>query len=327
MPELPEVEVVRRGLLPHVIDRTIQDVEILEPRTVRRHAGGPRDLVDQLRGTRVTGLVRRGKFLWWRLGAPDGGDPGVALMTHLGMSGQLRVRGLDPAGPDPVQDLPPGPVDGPMAAIAASTGPRSDPLRHRRLTLHLSDGTDVDFIDQRIFGGLWTSPLVPTGDGAVAGQGGDDALLPEDAAHIARDLLDPAADLEAIGASIRRRSASVKSLLLNQAVVSGIGNIYADEGLWAARIRYDTPGERLTRPRVRTLLEETSAVMRRALAVGGTSFDDLYVNVAGRSGYFARSLAAYGREGEPCARCGTAIRRESFMNRSSHFCPVCQRRR
>ncbi|EWS82523.1 formamidopyrimidine-DNA glycosylase [Brachybacterium phenoliresistens] len=316
MPELPEVEVVRRGLAPHVIGRTIAEVEVLEPRAARRHAGGPADLVDQLRGVRVAALVRRGKFLWWRLEDAGGEDLGVALMTHLGMSGQLRVRGADAQSDAASSD-----------AVAASSGPRPDPLRHRRITLRLDDGTLVDFIDQRIFGGLWTSPLVTASDGQAAGMGGDDALLPADAAHIGRDLLDPAIDLEAVAARIRARSASVKSLLLNQEIASGIGNIYADEGLWEARVRYDTPGSRVSRARTLALLEATAAVMRRALEVGGTSFDALYVNVDGRSGYFARSLSAYGREGEPCPRCGTAIRRVSFMNRSSHFCPACQRKR
>lgn len=319
MPELPEVEVVRRGLAPHVIGRVIEDVEVLEPRAVRRHPGGPADLADQLRGTRVASLVRRGKFLWWRLEDPAGEDLGVALMTHLGMSGQLRVRGTEASAAD-------APAPDP-AAIDASTGPRPDPLRHRRITLQLEGGTVVDFLDQRLLGGLWTSPLVPAADGQIAGHGGGDPLLPADAAHIARDLLDPAADLEAIAATLRSRSAGVKSLLLHQGIVSGIGNIYADEGLWAARVRFDTPGRRLGRARALTLLEETAAVMRRALAVGGTSFDALYVNVDGRSGYFARSLEAYGREGEPCSRCGTPIVRSTFQNRSSHFCPVCQRRR
>lgn len=310
MPELPEVEVVRRGLEPRTVGRTIEAVEILDARIIRRQVGGADRLRGALVGSRLTAVVRRGKFLWWRLADEHGEDTGEALMGHLGMSGQLRVR-----------------TDGPLSAPAASEGPASDPHRHRRLTLHLDDGTAIDLIDQRLFGGLWTSPLEPVADGAPAGLGSPDALIPGGAAAIARDLLDPAADLPELARAIRRRRAPVKSLLLAQDVVSGIGNIYADEALWAARTRHDTPGEALSQRKALELLRAAGDVMERALEVGGTSFDALYVNVDGRSGYFARSLAAYGREGVPCERCGTTIRRVVFGGRSSHFCPRCQRRR
>ncbi|MGY5764800.1 bifunctional DNA-formamidopyrimidine glycosylase/DNA-(apurinic or apyrimidinic site) lyase [Brachybacterium sp. DNPG3] len=315
MPELPEVEVVRRGLEPHVVGRIVEHVDVADARIIRRQHGGTDRLRAAVEGSRITAVVRRGKFLWWRLADADGADTGEALMGHLGMSGQLRVRTTEQAD-----------ADAPAQAAAPSEGPASDPLRHRRLTLHLDDGTIVDMLDQRIFGGLWTSPLEPSADGRSAGAGSPDALLPADARGIARDLLDPAADLPEIARRIRSRRAPIKSLILDQGVVSGIGNIYADEGLWAARLRFDTPGEALSQRKALQLLRETGAVMERALAVGGTSFDALYVNVDGRSGYFARSLSAYGREGEPCPRCGTVMRREAFMGRSSHFCPRCQRR-
>ncbi|AXK45320.1 bifunctional DNA-formamidopyrimidine glycosylase/DNA-(apurinic or apyrimidinic site) lyase [Brachybacterium saurashtrense] len=313
MPELPEVEVVRRGLAPRTVGRTVAEVELLDARIIRRQAGGADRLRAALAGTTLTALVRRGKFLWWRLADPDGADTGEALMGHLGMSGQLRVRA---SGEAPA-----------LAPAPASAGPASDPLRHRRLSLHLDDGTRIDLIDQRLFGGLWTSELVDAADGRTAALGSPDALLPAEAAHIGRDLLDPALDLPAAARALRARRAGIKSLLLNQQLVSGIGNIYADEALWAARVRYDTPGEVLSQRKALQLLREARTVMERALEVGGTSFDALYVNVDGRSGYFARSLSAYGREGEPCPRCGTPLRRVVSMNRSSHFCPRCQRRR
>ncbi|MDN5900513.1 MAG: DNA-formamidopyrimidine glycosylase, partial [Brachybacterium sp.] len=177
-----------------------------------------------------------------------------------------------------------------------------------------------------LFGGLWTSPLLETADGALAAMGSPDALLPADAAHVARDLLDPAADLPGIARLLRTRRSGVKTLLLNQQLVSGIGNIYADEALWMARTRYDTPGTVLSQRRALAILRDAREVMERALEVGGTSFDALYVNVDGRSGYFARSLAAYGREGQPCPRCGRLLRRVIYQGRSSHFCPRCQRR-
>lgn len=303
MPELPEVEVVRRGLEPRTVGRTITALEVLDLRIIRRQRGGEDRLRAALVGSTLSAVVRRGKFLWWRLADADGAEAGEALMGHLGMSGQLRVSTADAA----------------VAAPAApSEGPASDPLRHRRLSLHLDDGARVDLIDQRLFGGLWTSPLVEAADGE---------LLPEDATHIARDLLDPAIDLPGVARTLRTRRSAVKSLLLNQEIVSGIGNIYADEALWAARTRFDTPGMALSQRRALSILRAARDVMERALEVGGTSFDALYVNVDGRSGYFARSLHAYGKDGDPCDRCGTLVVRVRFMNRSSFFCPACQRRR
>jgi len=182
--------------------------------------------------------------------------------------------------------------------------------RHLRVRLVLHDGLELRFADQRMFGGLSVSA------------GG--AELPVEIAHIARDALDPQFDEDAFVRRVRRRTAGVKRLLLDQTLVSGVGNIYADEALWRARIHGDRPGDRLTGPQVRTLLGHARDVMTDALGAGGTSFDSLYVNVNGESGYFDRSLDAYGREGEPCGRCGTPIRRVAFMNRSSYFCPVCQ---
>lgn len=313
MPELPEVEVVRRGLAPRTVGRTIEAVEVLDSRIIRRQVGGVDRLRGALVGTRMTAVVRRGKFLWWRLAdGPDaaegaGADTGEALMGHLGMSGQLRVR-----------------TPGPMSPPLDSEGPASDPLRHRRLTLHLDDGTAIDLIDQRLFGGLWTSPLEPSADGRLAGLGSPDTLLPEAASGIARDLLDPAADLPSIARTLRTRRAGVKSLLLSQSIVSGIGNIYADEALWRARLHGERLASALTRPAIGRLLDHAKEVMAEALEQGGTSFDELYVNVNGASGYFDRSLSAYGQEGRPCPRCGTTMRREQFMNRSSTSCPRCQ---
>jgi len=314
MPELPEVEVVRRGLAPRTVGRTVTGIELLDARIIRRQQGGIDRLRAGLVGSTLTAVARRGKFLWWRLADEHGAETGEALMGHLGMSGQLRLATADGAAVTPA------------APAAPSEGPASDPLRHRRLSLHLEDGARVDLIDQRLFGGLWTSPLVAAADGALAGVGSPDALLPEGASHIARDLLDPALDLAAVARTLRTRRSGVKSLLLNQEIISGIGNIYADEALWAARTRFDTPGNALSQRRALAILRAARQVMERALAVGGTSFDALYVNVDGRSGYFARSLSVYGREGEPCPRCGGAIRRVMFQNRSSHFCPRCQRR-
>ena len=280
MPELPEVEVVRRGLTAHLPGRRIRRVDVLHPRAVRRHVAGPADFAGLLVGRHVDAVRRRGKYLWWAL------DDGDAVIAHLGMSGQFRVR-----------DYLEGAVDPP----------------HLRVRFAFDDGgPDIQFVDQRTFGGLSFSP------------GG--AVLPAEISHIATDPLDPAFDLEGAVARLRARRTGLKRALLDQTVLSGIGNIYADEALWRARLHYARATDRLTRPQVRTVIAAATEVMVEALRQGGTSFDALYVSVNGESGYFDRSLNAYGQTGRPCARCGTPIVRESFMNRSSHFCPRCQPR-
>lgn len=288
MPELPEVEVVRRGLARWVTGRAIERVEVLHPRAVRRHAAGAVDLVGRLRGRAFRCVSRRGKFLWLPLVEPARAAAGEALVAHLGMSGQLLVQG--PAVDDP---------------------------RHLRVRIAFSDDyTELRFSDQRTFGGLAVEPLVS--DGATG-------LVPASVAHIARDPLDPSWDEPAAVRAVRSRSSEIKRVLLDQTVVSGIGNIYADEALWRARLHGRYPARRLSAARARDLLRHASAVMTEALHQGGTSFDELYVNVNGESGFFDVRLAAYGRAGRPCPRCGATIRRERFMNRSSYLCPQCQR--
>jgi formamidopyrimidine-DNA glycosylase len=292
VPELPEVEVVRRGLATHVLSRTIADVDVHHPRAVRRHVPGAVDLVSRLRGRRVADVRRRGKYLWMDLAGPTRAAD-EALVMHLGMSGQLLVQ------------------------------PASAPLEtHLRVLLAFADGDpQLRFVDQRTFGGLALEPLVPVVDGADVTP---EETVPRSVAHIARDPLDPRYDLEAVADRLRRRRTGVKRALLDQTLVSGIGNIYADEALWRARLHGERPTDRLTRQQARDVLSAAAQVMRDSLGQGGTSFDALYVNVNGQGGYFERSLAAYGRAGQPCDRCGTPIVREAFMNRSSYSCPHCQ---
>lgn len=329
MPELPEVEVVRRGLVHWVRGRRIEAVDVLDPRSIRRHALGTEDFVGNLIGARVHDAVRRGKFLWLPLTLTDddGGalhapssylpprngspadTPPVALMAHLGMSGQLLVE--DRTQPDE---------------------------KHLKVRLRLSPaGADplpeeLRFVDQRIFGGLFVTSMVPTPDGLPGGLGEDSApLVPVEAAHIARDPLDPAFSFEDFYRKLRARRTGLKRALLDQALVSGVGNIYADESLWAAKLHYARPTDTLRRGEALRLLDSCRDVMNRALEAGGTSFDSLYVNVNGASGYFERSLNAYGRERQPCRRCSadgldSRIRRDTFMNRSSYTCPRCQPR-
>ncbi|MGR8008020.1 bifunctional DNA-formamidopyrimidine glycosylase/DNA-(apurinic or apyrimidinic site) lyase [Streptomyces hypolithicus] len=283
MPELPEVEVVRRGLERWVTGRTVAEVQVLHPRAVRRHLAGGEDFALRLTGHRIGAARRRGKYLWLPLE-----DTAASVLGHLGMSGQLLVQ------------------------------PQSAPdEKHLRIRVRFADefGTELRFVDQRTFGGL---SLHESAAGSTDG-------LPDVIAHIARDPLDPAFDDGAFFAALRLRRTTVKRALLDQSLISGVGNIYADEALWRTRLHYERPTATLTRPRAAELLGHVRDVMNAALAVGGTSFDSLYVNVNGESGYFDRSLDAYGREDEPCRRCGTPMRRRPWMNRSSYFCPRCQR--
>ncbi|OBF70595.1 DNA-formamidopyrimidine glycosylase [Mycobacterium sp. 852002-51613_SCH5001154] len=283
MPELPEVEVVRRGLQARVVGKTITAVRVHHPRAVRRHGAGPADLTARLLNARITGTDRRGKYLWLLLDGP--GQPDTALVVHLGMSGQMLLGEV----------------------------PRAD---HVRISALLDDGTVLSFADQRTFGGWMLADLVSV----------DGSIVPVPVAHLARDPLDPLFDRDAVVNVLRRKHSEIKRQLLDQSVVSGIGNIYADEALWRAKVNGARIAAGLSRRQLAAVLDAAADVMRDALAQGGTSFDSLYINVNGESGYFDRSLDAYGREGQNCRRCGAVMRREKFMNRSSFFCPRCQPR-
>ncbi len=296
MPELPEVEVVRRGLERHVAGRTVDAVTVHTARSVRRHVAGADDLAARLVGRRLCPARRRGKYLWVPLadgrGHGDtaaGDDTGEALLAHLGMSGQLLVRLAD------------APAE-----------------RHLRVRLGLDAGVDLRFVDQRTFGGLAVVPLAPSD--------ADGARVPGPVTHIGVDSLDASFDLDRVSTRLRRRRTGVKRALLDQTLVSGVGNIYADEALWRSRLHYARPTDTLRRSEVVRLLAAVREVLVEALDQGGTSFDALYVDVGGAPGWFDRSLAVYGRADRPCPRCGTPVRRDAFMNRSSYTCPRCQPR-
>ena len=298
MPELPEVEVVRAGLAPAVTGATVLGVTVLDERALTRHSGDGAHFEAGLSGRLIRGAARRGKFLWLPLDGP--GRPSEAVVAHLGMSGQILLR---------------------------APGAATERHERIRLDIHHPDHGDlaIVFADQRTFGSLALDALVPTTDAAPGGHGTVDASVPAQVAHIARDPLDPAFRTGVFRATLARKDSAIKRVLLDQSVVSGIGNIYADEALWAARIHPEVPARVLSTRTVNRLLAEVDAVLEKALAEGGTSFDAQYVNVNGQSGYFAHSLNAYGRTGQPCPRCGRPIVRVSFTNRSSHFCPYCQK--
>lgn len=281
MPELPEVEVVRRGLSRNVNGALITGLQVLNARAVRQNVG---DLSRQITGATIHHVSRRGKYLWFVLDRPE------VLVAHLGMSGQFRIH--DSGGSTP---------------------------EHLRVNFQLRtsavQSVELQFIDQRTFGGMYLSETQEI-------DGGE--LLPRSITHIARDPLDPRFDSDRFIEILGHKRVEVKRVLLDQTVISGVGNIYADESLFRAGIHGSSSTGDLKPRTVRKLLEHVTDVMNEALVQGGTSFDSLYVNVNGESGYFSRSLDVYGREGEPCSRCGASIVRVKFMNRSSHFCPKCQ---
>lgn len=351
MPELPEVETVRAGIADHSLGRPVRAVRVVDARSLRRHLPGPAHFEAALTGRALRGAYRRGKYLWLTLSEADGALADEALVVHLGMSGQLLVR-----------DEPGGDVGSDSGNDSEARAAFDEQPRHLRVALELgpvgatsatgatggavsvnraSTGQRLLFVDQRIFGGMFLSPLVPDVPAAVAankaapgemapGEVPERFLVPEAVKHIARDPLDEFFDPAAVRRKFLRTSSGIKKVLLDQSVISGVGNIYADEALWRARLHYAKPARTLSAAQTRELLEAVTQVLRESLAAGGTSFDALYVNVLGESGYFERSLNAYGRAGEPCHRCAEAGRttlmvREPFQNRSSYRCPHCQR--
>ncbi len=283
MPELPEVETVRRGLEHEVSGFTVVGIEVFDSRALRRNRLEEREFLKGLLGQRLNLFKRRGKFLWIPL------SNSRCLVAHLGMSGQILVR---------TQNYP---------------LEKSERVRFRverdRSTLEIS------FVDQRLFGGLYVDTLV---------QNSEQDYVPASASHIALDPLEPRFDREKVAAVIHTRRAGIKSLLLNQEIVSGIGNIYADETLWKAKTHFLTPGQDLSTKEIVKILSIGQGVLANALEKNGTSFDQQYKNVNGLSGSYSQFLKAYGQTGRPCSRCKTPIVRQAWSNRGSHFCPRCQ---
>ena len=288
MPELPEVESIRRGLAEHLVGRRILGARAFGTRVIRRAPQGLAPVV----GRTVRAVVRRGKFLWCDMGED------LALLAHLGMSGQFRV---DEPGEE-----------------ESTAGQR----RHLRARFELDNGLVVDFVDQRTFGYLAPVAFQATADGQPGGAGSKRAVVPAPVAHIARDLLDPYLDESALLDILGTTRRALKRVLLDQEIVSGIGNIYADEMLYRARIHPEATA--LPAAAAQALLNAGREVLEAALAADGTSFDQLYVHVNGESGYFERSLQAYGRAGQPCARCGAPLQKITLGGRSTTLCPVCQ---
>lgn len=278
MPELPEVETVRRGLSHLVRGYRINEVQELHARVRKNSSISP---ISAIEGARITGVNRRGKFLWFEL------DRLEVLVAHLGMSGQFLIQQSDRPG-----------------------------ARHVRALFKISKGLrkkELVFNDQRTFGWLSVEELV---DGA-----------PSSVAHIGLDPFDPQFDKAMTVRNYAKRNVKIKTALLSQEIMSGVGNIYADEALWRAKVHPEVLTSEMPMKKIELVIDSAIEVMYEAILQGGTSFDDLYINVNGESGFFEQSLAAYGQSDRPCARCGTPIRRIMVGQRSSHFCPRCQRKR
>jgi formamidopyrimidine-DNA glycosylase len=277
MPELPEVETVRRGLQHLVTGYRITEALDLHPRALKPESIAP---LATLNGAKITGTNRRGKFMWLTLNRP------YVLVAHLGMSGQFLIH--------------------------QKNLPKSTHVRAQFNLKKMMRTQELVFNDQRTFGWLSVEELTDN--------------VPTSAQHIAPDPFDPLFDKAATVKNYLRRNIKIKTALLNQEIMSGVGNIYADETLWRAKVHPETITSELSAKKIATIIDYATEVMSEAIEKGGTSFDDLYINVNGESGFFEQSLAAYGQEGEPCPRCGTPIKRITFGARSSHFCPRCQKR-
>ena len=277
VPELPEVETVRRGLEKLVLGYRIAKALDLHPRALKPESIAP---LSSLAGAKITGLNRRGKFLWFDLDRP------YVLVAHLGMSGQFLITEKSR----------------PSAKHIRAQFQLEKTLRRRELI----------FNDQRTFGWLSIEELQNN--------------IPASASHIAADPFDPLFDREAAIERYACRKIKIKTALLNQEIMSGVGNIYADETLWRAKVHPEKLTSELSLKKISSIIDFATEVMQEAIDKGGTSFDDLYIDVNGESGFFEQSLAAYGQEDQPCPRCGTPIKRITFGARSSHFCPRCQRR-
>ena len=292
MPELPEVESVRRGVDEWTAGTTITGAEVADPRILgttsqrRIDPSAVSGFVSAVTGAHIRGAERRGKFMWLSLGEGTASSAELGILVHLGMSGQLRIH-----------------------------TPGEEIHRHTRAILHLDSERELRFVDQRIFGHIGVQPLVH----------GYGRLVPASAVHIAADPLEPAFDPERVVTELAKKRTAIKAALLDQTLVSGIGNIYADEALFRAGVHPLAVPARTRKSRLVEVLESATKVMSDALAVGGTSFDALYVNVNGESGYFDRALLVYGRGGQECVRCATEIVKITVGGRGTHFCPNCQK--
>ncbi|CAN5195099.1 bifunctional DNA-formamidopyrimidine glycosylase/DNA-(apurinic or apyrimidinic site) lyase [soil metagenome] len=277
MPELPEVETIRRGLEREVVGKRIKSVDVTGMRSIRRH-GNKKQFISRLEGTKITGLVRRGKYLLFKL------DSGDLLVVHLRMSGQLL-----------------------------KTTPREPMSKHTHVVISFTQGGQLRFVDPRTFGELFVTTPETVGD-----------EVPE-LADLGIDPVDEPMSWVVFGEMLRARRSRLKSLLMDQSFLAGIGNIYSDEILFEAGLRYDRTSETLSSQEIRRLYRSVVEVLHEAIKHrGSTLTDQQYVDLYGRPGDFQLQHQVYHREGQSCRRCRSPIARSRFAGRSTFYCPHCQ---
>ncbi|HEX2149022.1 MAG TPA: bifunctional DNA-formamidopyrimidine glycosylase/DNA-(apurinic or apyrimidinic site) lyase [Actinomycetota bacterium] len=280
MPELPEVEVIRRDLLKEVVGRTIDRAEVRDvpnaPRVIRRHAAPP-EFTGPLAGRTINRLERRGKYLLFHL------NDHLVLVVHLGMSGQLILSSEDQ----------------PFA-------------RHTHAVLHFAGGGQLRYVDPRTFGEMFVT------------EGSDLGEIPE-LVRLGRDPIAGELPLDYLTATFARRKTRMKPLLMDQTFICGLGNIYSDEVLFLSGIRHDRPAPAVTERETRLLHQTIPMVLAESIESRGSSIaDEQYRDLYGEVGSYQNRLRVYGREAQPCLRCGTPIERARWSNRSTFYCPRCQ---
>ena len=277
MPELPEVEVMRRDLEREVVGKKIKAVEVTGTRSVRRHKNR-KEFITVLTGRKITAVQRRGKYLIVKL---DGTD---ALIVHLGMSGQL---------------------------LRAKTAREKAP-KHTHVAITFTQGGLLRFVDPRTFGEMFIASY-------------DDLEQVEELAHLGLDPLETALSWDLFGRMLAEKKTKLKPLLMDQKFIAGIGNVYSDEILFEAGLKWERQSDSLSQQEVRRLYRAISETLNGAVKYRGSSLaDEQYVDLFGKPGEYQGELKVYGREGEPCRRCRTPIQTVKVAQRTSYFCPQCQ---
>ncbi|HEX6597170.1 MAG TPA: bifunctional DNA-formamidopyrimidine glycosylase/DNA-(apurinic or apyrimidinic site) lyase [Acidimicrobiales bacterium] len=279
VPELPEVETLKRDLEKEVVGKRIRAVEVTGMRSIRRHPN-KKHFIGKLEGKKINGVERRGKYLLFKL---EGGD---VLVVHMGMSGQL---------------------------LKAKGGVKDPPPKHTHVVFTFTQGGQMRFVDPRTFGEMF----VTTPDEL-------EEVVPE-LAHLGFDPLDDVMSWTRFGELLQAKKTKLKTLLMDQKFVAGIGNIYSDEILWAAGLRYDRSSERLTSQEVRRLWRAMIETLQDAVKHRGSSLsDEQYVDLFGKMGEYQKEHKVYDREGQTCRRCRSTITKVKVNGRSSFLCPQCQ---
>jgi formamidopyrimidine-DNA glycosylase len=282
MPELPEVETVRRGLDRYTLDQAITGTEVLLPRMIAS-PDTPEEFSFGLNQTKIQAWHRRGKYLFAQLVAPGTQQAAGWLGVHLRMTGQLLW-------------------------VESQT----ELHKHTRVRLFLGKDWEIRFVDQRTFGQMWWIPPSQQPEQVMTGMG---KLGPEP--------FDPAFSIEYFTAKLQKSQRNIKTVILDQTLVAGLGNIYADEALFMSKIHPNTPAGNLTVPQIKLLRESAIKVLQTSIDQGGTTFSN-YLNVQGTNGNYGGMAWVYNRTKEPCRVCHTPIKKIRLGGRGTHYCPQCQ---